>query len=100
MTQTDALGDSQEIARLDTGHYFGEVCCLRISMMGQLAIEGGPLTGSDPRYCLFHVLRNIKTCWLDTVVQPTDVHNHVVQYVGQWVVIVHVTYEIHTPWVR
>lgn len=24
--QTDALGDSQEIARLDAGHYFGEVC--------------------------------------------------------------------------
>lgn len=23
--QTDALGESQEIAHLDTGHYFGEV---------------------------------------------------------------------------
>lgn len=26
VTQTDALGESQEIARLDTGNYFGEVC--------------------------------------------------------------------------
>lgn len=26
VTQIDALGESQEIARLDTGTYFGEVC--------------------------------------------------------------------------
>lgn len=30
--QTDALGDSLEIARLDTGHYFGEVCIISMCM--------------------------------------------------------------------
>lgn len=32
MIQTDALGESQEIAHLDMGHYFGEVCETRLSL--------------------------------------------------------------------
>eukprot|EP00752_Nemacystus_decipiens_P010120 g9019.t2 len=41
--QTDALGESQEIAHLDTGHYFGEVALIFAQPRGATVKAVGPL---------------------------------------------------------